>query len=157
MPHWRAFPTRLTRSNCGRQPSTRHWLHTDGGHPGRPSRHAQFYSDLVPAMIPVALLGSAVYLVRICLSGPRKHMLIPFRAYNCCRHISHMKNILTTRARVSGNLNRRLMRWYLKGQNHPLPMRLAGRNPQIQAGLAGLVDSTLFIGLLDYVLSWYII
>ncbi|KAF9821441.1 hypothetical protein IEO21_00687 [Rhodonia placenta] len=28
-----------------------------------PSRHAQFYSDLVPGMIPVALLGSAVYLV----------------------------------------------------------------------------------------------
>ncbi|KAI0303151.1 hypothetical protein BC826DRAFT_869499, partial [Russula brevipes] len=26
------------------------------------SRHAQFYSDLVPAMIPVALLGSAVYM-----------------------------------------------------------------------------------------------
>ncbi|KZT12970.1 uncharacterized protein LAESUDRAFT_710091 [Laetiporus sulphureus 93-53] len=37
---------------------------TSGGasdHPG-PSRHAQFYSDLVPGMIPVALLGSAVYL-----------------------------------------------------------------------------------------------
>ncbi|KAH9844039.1 uncharacterized protein C8Q71DRAFT_731004, partial [Rhodofomes roseus] len=27
-----------------------------------PSRHAQFYSDLIPGMIPVALLGSAVYL-----------------------------------------------------------------------------------------------
>ena len=92
-----------------------------------------------------------------CLSGPRKHMLIPFRAYNCCRHIFHMKNISTTRARASGNLNRRLMRWYLGGQIHPLPMRLAGRNPQKQAGLTGLVDSTLFIGLLDYVLSWYII
>ncbi|PCH41413.1 hypothetical protein WOLCODRAFT_59599, partial [Wolfiporia cocos MD-104 SS10] len=26
------------------------------------SRHAQFYSDLVPGMIPIALLGSAVYL-----------------------------------------------------------------------------------------------
>lgn len=29
----------------------------------RPSRHAHFYSDLVPAMVPVALLGSAVYMV----------------------------------------------------------------------------------------------
>ncbi|KAI0921539.1 hypothetical protein AcW2_006479 [Taiwanofungus camphoratus] len=27
-----------------------------------PSRHAQFYSDLVPGMIPIALLGSAIYL-----------------------------------------------------------------------------------------------
>ncbi|KAI0786351.1 hypothetical protein C8Q75DRAFT_808345 [Abortiporus biennis] len=30
--------------------------------PKQPSPHAQFYSDLVPAMIPIALLGSAVYL-----------------------------------------------------------------------------------------------
>ena len=60
MPHWRAIPTRR-----GYQPSAGRWLHTDSGHPGRPSRHAQFYSDLVPAMIPVALLGSAVYLVRM--------------------------------------------------------------------------------------------
>ena len=45
--------------------STRaHWLHTDSGRPRRPSRHAQFYSELVPAMMPVALLGSAVYMVR---------------------------------------------------------------------------------------------
>lgn len=28
------------------------------------SPHAQFYSDLVPGMIPIALLGSAVYMVR---------------------------------------------------------------------------------------------
>ena len=49
----------------GYQLSThRHWLHTDSVHPRRPSRHAQFYSELVPAMIPVALLGSAVYMVR---------------------------------------------------------------------------------------------
>jgi hypothetical protein len=34
----------------------------DSGSQG-PSRHAQFYSDLVPAMVPVALLGSAVYMV----------------------------------------------------------------------------------------------
>ena len=28
-----------------------------------PSRHAQFYSDLVPTMVPVALPGSAIYMV----------------------------------------------------------------------------------------------
>ncbi|KAF7983976.1 hypothetical protein HWV62_18418 [Athelia sp. TMB] len=31
--------------------------------PPHKSAHAQWYSDVVPAMIPVALLGSAVYLV----------------------------------------------------------------------------------------------
>ncbi|KAH9978042.1 hypothetical protein BGW80DRAFT_1285522 [Lactifluus volemus] len=40
--------------------SIRRCLHTNSSH--RPSRHAQFYSNLVPAMIPVALLGSAVYM-----------------------------------------------------------------------------------------------
>jgi hypothetical protein len=43
----------------------------DSGSQG-PSRHAQFYSDLVPAMVPVALLGSAVYmglqLLQTCLA-----------------------------------------------------------------------------------------
>lgn len=34
-------------------------------HNKTPSRHALFYSDLVPGMIPVALLGSAIYLVRL--------------------------------------------------------------------------------------------
>ncbi|KAL6299112.1 hypothetical protein BKA93DRAFT_830157 [Sparassis latifolia] len=34
------------------------------GAPSKPalSRHAHFYSDLVPGMIPIALLGSAIYL-----------------------------------------------------------------------------------------------
>ena len=143
MPHWRAIPTRRTRPNRGYQPSAGRWLHTDSGHPGRPSRHAQFYSDLVPAMIPVALLGSAVYLVRMACR-PRKHAdTVPSRVYNCCRHTSHMKNISTRRARASGNLNWRLIRWYLRGEIHPPPMRLARTSPQIQkAGLAGLVNST---------------
>lgn len=29
-----------------------------------PSPHAQFYSSLLPDMVPIAILGSAVYLVR---------------------------------------------------------------------------------------------
>ncbi|KAF8268312.1 hypothetical protein EI94DRAFT_1728271 [Lactarius quietus] len=54
------------------QLSTRRFAHRgDSGSHG-PSRHAQFYSDLVPAMIPVALLGSAVYmglqLLQTCLA-----------------------------------------------------------------------------------------
>lgn len=32
--------------------------------PKQHTSHAQFYSDLLPGMIPVALLGSAVYMVR---------------------------------------------------------------------------------------------
>ncbi|KAI0301791.1 hypothetical protein B0F90DRAFT_1816694 [Multifurca ochricompacta] len=42
--------------------STRRLLHDNGNNGHRQNRHAQFYSDLVPAMIPVALLGSAVYM-----------------------------------------------------------------------------------------------
>ena len=56
--YWRGLVTRKSA-----QPSTRRFVHQgDSGSHG-PSRHAQFYSDLVPAMIPVALLGSAVYMV----------------------------------------------------------------------------------------------
>lgn len=138
---WRAIPTRSRHGY--QQPSTRHWLHADRGHPARPSRHAQFYSELVPAMIPVALLGSAVYMVRAranCLSGSEKiGFLRSLRAYNCCRHLSHMKNISTRRARASGNLNRRLMLWCLRGEIHlPLP-RSPKRTPQTQEdGSAGL-------------------
>jgi hypothetical protein len=54
---WRALAPSSTY-----HPSARRCLHANSGH--RPSRHAQFYSDLIPAMIPVALLGSAVYMVR---------------------------------------------------------------------------------------------
>jgi len=63
MLRWQAIATRSTRGHYRLQTSRR-WLHGDSEHPARPSRHAQFYSDLVPAMIPVALLGSAVYMVR---------------------------------------------------------------------------------------------
>ena len=34
------------------------------------SGHAQWYSDVVPAMVPIFLLGSAVYLVRGRLHTP---------------------------------------------------------------------------------------
>ncbi|KAF8318303.1 uncharacterized protein EI90DRAFT_2978467 [Cantharellus anzutake] len=30
----------------------------------KPSKHATFYRELVPAMIPIFILGSAVYMVR---------------------------------------------------------------------------------------------
>jgi hypothetical protein len=61
MPRWRALAPSGTY-----HPSDRRCLHANSEH--RPSRHAQFYSALVPAMIPVALLGSAVYMVRQLLS-----------------------------------------------------------------------------------------
>ncbi|KAH9963170.1 hypothetical protein BC827DRAFT_1129260 [Russula dissimulans] len=78
MSHWRTIATR-SRRQCHyhhhHQLSSRRWLHhaeSDSERTTRPSRHAQFYSDLVPAMIPVALLGSAVYmglqLLQTCLS-----------------------------------------------------------------------------------------
>jgi len=64
--HWRGLATRRRSS----QLSTRRFVHRggDSGSHG-PSRHAQFYSDLIPAMVPVALLGSAVYMV--CRLHPR--------------------------------------------------------------------------------------
>ncbi|KII95357.1 hypothetical protein PLICRDRAFT_97297 [Plicaturopsis crispa FD-325 SS-3] len=54
----RAFAPAYRRSVRNRR------LYSTGGeHPtSTKSAHAQFYSDLVPAMIPVAILGSAVYL-----------------------------------------------------------------------------------------------
>src|SRR5712671_454543 len=64
--HWRAITTRSSGlcHHHHHQLSPRRWLHqAESERPARPSRHAQFYSDLVPAMIPVALLGSAVYMV----------------------------------------------------------------------------------------------
>src|SRR6266852_2220180 len=113
--HWRTVSW-ATRSRSGYQRSTtqcRYWLHTDSAHPRRPSRHAQFYSELVPAMIPVALLGSAVYMVRSSLAAQDFFQSeILCRAYTCSKHIFHMKNISTRRARASRNLNRRLMLWY---------------------------------------------
>ena len=51
------------------------------------SAHAQWYADIVPAMIPVALLGSAVYLVShslIYLSPP--WFSIPFLLINTMPH-----------------------------------------------------------------------
>jgi hypothetical protein len=43
----------------------RRWRTYTTGSADRPkSPHAQWYADIVPAMIPIALLGSAVYLVR---------------------------------------------------------------------------------------------
>jgi len=42
-----------------------------GVNPPAKSPHAQFYSDLLPAMIPVALVGSAVY---IGLTLAREHL-----------------------------------------------------------------------------------
>lgn len=38
------------------------------------SAHAQWYSDMLPAMVPVALLGSAVYMVRSPLLPRTGHM-----------------------------------------------------------------------------------
>ncbi|ETW84325.1 hypothetical protein HETIRDRAFT_28617, partial [Heterobasidion irregulare TC 32-1] len=35
--------------------------------------HAQFYSDLVPGMIPIALLGSAVYMALQLLQSRLSH------------------------------------------------------------------------------------
>ncbi|EPT02884.1 hypothetical protein FOMPIDRAFT_1047619 [Fomitopsis schrenkii] len=54
-------------------------------HNKTPSRHALFYSDLVPGMIPVALLGSAIYL------GLRLAQA----------HLSHDKFLDEARARVA--------------------------------------------------------
>lgn len=60
--------------------STRLWLRPHAQLPAihrRPyttdqpsSRHAQWYSNTLPAMIPIFLLGSAIYLVCCCLFAP---------------------------------------------------------------------------------------
>ncbi|TFK93891.1 hypothetical protein K466DRAFT_477823 [Polyporus arcularius HHB13444] len=49
--------------------------------PPTPSRHAQFYTDYVAGMIPVALLGSAVYIVRRLPSPSLTHGLRTWQQY----------------------------------------------------------------------------
>lgn len=69
-PLLRLHPQWLARSSSRRPASPRRVRYlTQGPEPAKSSRspHAQFYSDLVPGMVPVALLGSAVYLVSDCL------------------------------------------------------------------------------------------
>jgi hypothetical protein len=143
---WRATTTRSTR---GHQSSTTHrCLHGDSGHPTRPSRHAQFYSDLLPAMIPVALLGSAVYMVRelypLCdfffqtRSKPDLCNLGSSRVYSCCRLVCHMKNTLTRRGLASRSWSGRSMLSYLREEAHPHPQSSL-RTPRMQqTGLGGL-------------------
>ena len=58
----------MLRTTLRRPKAVRGRLHcpherTYSQQPPHKSAHAQWYSDVVPAMIPVALLGSAVYLV----------------------------------------------------------------------------------------------
>ena len=62
-PSWR-FANNTVRTR--KFPSARTARYSSQGpNPAKSTRspHAQFYSDLVPGMIPIALLGSAVYLV----------------------------------------------------------------------------------------------
>ncbi|KAI0356613.1 hypothetical protein OH77DRAFT_216156 [Trametes cingulata] len=49
----RRLPLRAARRTCARRMSSS---------PHQPSRHAQFYTEFAAGMIPVAILGSAVYL-----------------------------------------------------------------------------------------------
>lgn len=66
----RLHPQSLARSSSFRPTSSQRVRYsTQGPEPAKSSRspHAQFYSDLVPGMVPVALLGSAIYLVSDCL------------------------------------------------------------------------------------------
>ncbi|OSC99193.1 hypothetical protein PYCCODRAFT_1438598 [Trametes coccinea BRFM310] len=53
----RVSSRRLPRHAVQRAPARRM-----SSSPGQPSRHAQFYSEFAAGMIPVAILGSAVYL-----------------------------------------------------------------------------------------------
>ncbi|KAI0340946.1 hypothetical protein BDW22DRAFT_1297565, partial [Trametopsis cervina] len=39
----------------------------------QPSPHAQFYSDMVPNMVPIALLGSAIFIGLRLLQGKLSH------------------------------------------------------------------------------------
>ncbi|TCD71322.1 hypothetical protein EIP91_011093 [Steccherinum ochraceum] len=62
----RSLPLRNIRPCSGRLPVRPARYSTQSSEPSKPPRagtsHAQFYSDLIPGMVPVALLGSAVYL-----------------------------------------------------------------------------------------------
>ncbi|KAH9999408.1 hypothetical protein BJV77DRAFT_905103, partial [Russula vinacea] len=80
--------------------------------PARPSRHAQFYSELVPAMIPVALLGSAVYMGLQLLQTS----------------LSHEKYLDEARARVR-ELEQEIDALVLERRNSSSPPAIAKENP----------------------------
>lgn len=56
--------TSCVPARCSRNVRARKYSTSPGGSSKSP--HAQFYSDLVPGMVPIALIGSVVFLVRIC-------------------------------------------------------------------------------------------
>ncbi|TFK76075.1 hypothetical protein BDN72DRAFT_831519 [Pluteus cervinus] len=60
MSYLRLFRARLV---LGTPPLVRS-VHNAPPTPAKKSPHGQWYSDVVPSMIPIFLLGSAVYLVR---------------------------------------------------------------------------------------------
>ncbi|KAM5535660.1 hypothetical protein V8D89_010647 [Ganoderma adspersum] len=57
----RALARRVTRSHTSTRAQTRRPLSSQP-QPPQPSPHARFYTDYAAGMIPVALLGSAVYI-----------------------------------------------------------------------------------------------
>lgn len=68
----------VARSQTRRAPGRRLNSSQAGGAEGKQrSAHGQWYADMLPGMVPVALLGSAVYMVRFCsASEVRVHALI---------------------------------------------------------------------------------
>lgn len=117
---------RSIRSTCrfathaiprGRQP-----LHPRPYSDGAPQRsaHAQWYADIVPAMIPVALLGSAVYLVCTAFSpweiwAEMDRFLMVRRACNLRKCICPTRNIWRKLRRKSGDWRTSLRPCDLRG------------------------------------------
>ncbi|KAI9510424.1 hypothetical protein F5148DRAFT_1179273 [Russula earlei] len=117
--HWRAIATR-SFARPYRRPSNRRWLRVENEHAARrpsSSRHAQFYSDLVPAMIPVALLGSAVYV--------GLHLLQTY--------LSHEKYLDEARARIE-ELEREIDALLPERGKKTEPGAIATKDPEHAAG-----------------------
>ncbi|KAI0092761.1 hypothetical protein BDY19DRAFT_926007 [Irpex rosettiformis] len=72
--------SRITQSKASSSRTTLHstwskrFSSTGGDAQGKqPSAHASFYSDMVPGMVPIALLGSAIFLGLRLLQGKLSH------------------------------------------------------------------------------------
>lgn len=65
----------VTRSHWQKTAFRRSYSSENAGGKQR-SAHAQWYAEVLPGMVPIALLGSAVYVVRVLLHSEARSMIL---------------------------------------------------------------------------------
>ena len=97
--HHSSLPTMMRRRSLARPWQHQLRVYSQGS---AKSRHAQWYADIVPGMIPIALIGSTVYMVRELVIFPERNRLKALQALQLVRtNLSHEQYLEEARARVS--------------------------------------------------------